>query len=76
MSRHTFQHGDDTWTVGYDRPLRTFYAQVEPRTDLLEHHATRTAFLQRHQPAVHTTPTSYCSPSPATPPQSSRPSST
>jgi hypothetical protein len=51
MSRHTFEHGDDIWTVGYDRPLRTFYAQVEPRTDLLEHHATRTTFPQRHQPA-------------------------
>jgi hypothetical protein len=51
MSRHTYQHGDDIWTVGYDRPLRSFYAQVEPCTDLLEHHATRAAFLQRHQPA-------------------------
>ncbi len=51
MSRHTFQHGDDTWTVGYDGPLRSFYAQVEPRTDSLEHPGTRTGFLQRHQPA-------------------------
>jgi hypothetical protein len=51
MSRHTFQHGDDIWTVSYDQPLRSFYAQVEPRTDLREHPTTRTAFLQRHQPA-------------------------
>jgi hypothetical protein len=48
MSRRTFDDVDDTWTVGYDRPLRTFYAQVEPRADLADDPAQRAAFTRRH----------------------------
>ncbi len=48
MSRRSFTHDDDTWTVGYDRPLHTFYAQVEPRHDVTGDPAGRAAFLERH----------------------------
>jgi hypothetical protein len=48
MSRRTFNDVDDTWTVGYDRPLHTFYAQVEPRVDLADDPAQRAAFTRRH----------------------------
>ena len=48
MSRHNFTRDDDTWTVGYDQPLHTFYAQVEPRHDLNQDETARAAFLQRH----------------------------
>ncbi len=53
MSRRTFDDVDDTWTVGYDRPLHTFYAQVEPRVDLADDPAQQAAFTHRHPtPAV------------------------
>jgi hypothetical protein len=53
MSRRTFDDVDDTWTVGYDQPLHTFYAQVEPRVDLADVPAQRKAFTRRHPtPAV------------------------
>jgi hypothetical protein len=48
MSRRTFDAHDDTWTVGYDRPLHTFYAHVEPRADLADDAAQQAAFTHRH----------------------------
>lgn len=30
MSRHLFTADGNSWTVGYDRPLQTYFAQVEP----------------------------------------------
>jgi hypothetical protein len=48
VSRHSFTRNDDTWTVGYDRPLHTFYAQVE---DLGQDGTARAAFLERHPAA-------------------------
>lgn len=33
MSRHPFHVGGERWTVGFDPPLSSFYAQVEPHPD-------------------------------------------
>jgi hypothetical protein len=51
VSRHSFTRDADTWTVGYDRPLNTFYAQVEPCQDLSQDGTARAAFLERHAAA-------------------------
>jgi hypothetical protein len=33
VSRHSFDLPGQRWTVGFDPPLRSFYAQVEPHPD-------------------------------------------
>lgn len=48
MSRDSFHAGEETWTVRYDRPVRTFYAQVGLRRDHTDDADGRAAFLQRH----------------------------
>lgn len=76
MSRHTLQHGGDTWTVGYDRPLRTLHAG-RPRavtSSSTQPLAPRSCSVTSRPARM--TPTSCCSPSSATRRRNSRPSPT
>jgi hypothetical protein len=51
VSRHRIPHRDQTWTVGYDPVMATYYAQVEPARPADElTDDERAAFLRTHHP--------------------------